>query len=36
MMILKTNLLKYRHYVLAAFLACGGILMQSCSDRVDS
>lgn len=35
-MILKTNLLKYRHYVLAAFLACGGILMQSCSDRVDS
>lgn len=36
MMILKTNLLKYRHYVLAAFLACGGILTQSCSDRVDS
>lgn len=36
MMILKTNLLKYRRHVLAAFLACGGILMQSCSDRVDS
>lgn len=35
-MILKTNLLKYRRHVLAAFLACGGILMQSCSDRVDS
>lgn len=35
-MILKTNLLKYRRHVLAAFLACGGILMQSCSDRVDN
>lgn len=35
MMIQKTYLLKYRRHVLATLFACGGILTQSCSDRVD-
>ena len=35
MMKLKTNLLKYRRHALAAMLACGGILLPSCSDSVD-